>query len=119
MSNIKVIHLVGGQVVIGALIREQPILVLEAPHEVFATPSPNELRASITFIPFGTLFGLVPELTPAVLQISGSNVLAVVEPPPEFLDAYRKSVTRKPEEAAQIAASLQNSASDITRGGTL
>lgn len=99
-SQIRIFHLLGGQVVIG----ECPYMTTQVihPYEVFSAPNASTLKSTIALIPFGSLNGVLPSLTPEVLTLDKLQIVASILPPQELQQAYAEARSRSAEERARI-----------------
>lgn len=120
--SIKVLHLLGGQVIIGNVEKDevgQNAIVTHA-YELMATPGPDSLKSNISLIPYGSLFGAMPSIVPPFLLIPMSGLVAIpVDPPTELLQAFDAAYQRSAEERLKIEQALRASQTDITKNGTL
>lgn len=121
----QIFHLLGGQVVIGNLVRVEdtasgPVLHVESPHEVMATPSENSLKGSISFVPYGSVFGVLPAIVPDKLLLSPQHLVALpMSPPEEMGREFVKASTRLEEERTRITEMLKGAQTDITKDASL
>lgn len=121
--NVVVVHLLGGQIVIGARGGDQTVggpVHLVNPHEVMVTPPVDGLRAQVSLVPYGSALGILPGLTIGLLRLMPLQMLSAPnEPPPDLKNAYLAAVSKSEAEAARIAGVFKASQTDITKDGTL
>jgi len=121
MNPIQVFHILGGQVVIGEVVADSKGYISVAqPYEILVAPNDSSLKTTVALVELGSLMGVMPELAPGVMQLVPLHVLAgPVTPPDHLLKEYGNARARSAEEHARIQQVLQDSQTDITRGGQL
>jgi hypothetical protein len=120
----QVLHLLGGQAVIGFVsINCDPIITVDHPFEIMTTPSEHTQRSQIALLAYGSMLGVMPQLATRQLVLQMSSVVSLpVDAPPDLIEHYMRAAFPSPDEqikAAQGRHAMAQSNFDITKGGTL
>jgi len=111
VSLVSVVHLLGGQILIGSLTSTQMNMAyshLERPYEVFAFPNKEDTSTQITLVKYGTMLGCMPELGVNEMILKDSQVLKYMGAPPKLLQAYYAALQQElnPVTKEQVAAAI-------------
>jgi hypothetical protein len=102
MQDVKILHLVTGQVVVGSVPTGGAVL---APFELFVTPpADNNVDGTtpvrVSMIPYGTLYGLLPAIP--MLTINDNTVIAAIDAPDDVAQRYIEFRNRHLEDMARL-----------------
>jgi hypothetical protein len=87
--NIKVLHLVSGQTIVGKQKADfSEGIYLDDPFELMSFPNQELGRMDVTLIPFGSLMGLLPAVTS--LTLTSDQYFAAIDAPPDLINEYLK-----------------------------
>lgn len=111
VSMIAVVHMLGGQVVIGTIkgtMAQGASLNLEHPYEVFAIPNPDSTEVNITLVKYGTMLGCMPEIGVNEFMLIGTQVVKYVPAPSKLIQAYYAALQQElnPVTKEQVAAAI-------------
>ena len=108
VASIKVVHLLGGQTLIGQILSNSKVGYhgMERPYEILVMASPDDQKVQCTVIKFGSMLGFMPELAVDVVPLNYANMLGIVEPTQKLLEAYMEGLKREanPVTKAEVAA---------------
>jgi hypothetical protein len=124
-APIVVLHLLGGQAVIGSVRVEHSANGrvthwVENPYEILVAPNESNLKTTVALVEYGTMMGVLPSLRVSTLSLVRSQIVALpITPDPVLLAKYLEARDKSVEERIKIDEQLRSSQTDITKNGTL